>query len=161
MCFALYSAARAAQQAYRPLLDDLGLTYPQYLVLLVLWEQDGQTVSALGDRLHLDSGTLSPLLRRLDEHGFITRERQSTDARRVAVHLPGVGVPGDQRRLVAREGRHRAAPVLLAQRRDGRVGVEPVAAQAEPGRGNVTDAHDHQPGPPTPRLSTTRDVTVP
>ncbi|REE04208.1 MarR family transcriptional regulator [Citricoccus muralis] len=91
MCFALYSAARAAQQAYRPLLDDLGLTYPQYLVLLVLWEQDGQTVSALGDRLHLDSGTLSPLLRRLDEHGFITRERQSTDARRVAVHLTAEG----------------------------------------------------------------------
>ncbi|MFC4428869.1 MarR family transcriptional regulator [Citricoccus alkalitolerans] len=91
VCFALYSAARAAQQAYRPLLDDLGLTYPQYLVLLVLWEQDGQTVSALGERLHLDSGTLSPLLRRLDENGFITRERQSTDARRVAVHLTAEG----------------------------------------------------------------------
>ncbi|WP_313818561.1 MarR family transcriptional regulator [Citricoccus sp.] len=91
VCFALYSAARAAQQAYRPLLDDLGLTYPQYLVLLVLWEQDGQTVSALGDRLHLDSGTLSPLLRRLDEHGFITRERRSTDARRVTVHLTAAG----------------------------------------------------------------------
>ncbi|WP_159554102.1 MarR family winged helix-turn-helix transcriptional regulator [Citricoccus sp. K5] len=91
VCFALYAAARAAQQAYRPLLDELGLTYPQYLVLLVLWEQDGQTVSALGDRLHLDSGTLSPLLRRLDEHGLITRERQSTDARRVAVHLTAAG----------------------------------------------------------------------
>ncbi|MFB9072229.1 MarR family winged helix-turn-helix transcriptional regulator [Citricoccus parietis] len=91
VCFALYAAARAAQQAYRPLLDDLGLTYPQYLVLLVLWEQDGQTVSALGDRLHLDSGTLSPLLRRLDEHGLISRERQSTDARRVAVHLTAAG----------------------------------------------------------------------
>ncbi|NUL45846.1 MarR family transcriptional regulator [Cellulosimicrobium funkei] len=92
VCFALYSAARAAQQAYRPLLDDLGLTYPQYLVLLVLWEQDGQSVSELGERLHLDSGTLSPLLGRLDEHGFITRERQSTDARRVAAHLTAEGL---------------------------------------------------------------------
>ncbi|NUL46479.1 MarR family transcriptional regulator [Cellulosimicrobium funkei] len=91
VCFALYSAARAAQQAYRPLLDELGLTYPQYLVLLVLWEQDGQTVSALGERLHLDSGTLSPLLRRLDEHGFIARERQATDSRRVTVRLTAAG----------------------------------------------------------------------
>ncbi|MGM7669821.1 MarR family winged helix-turn-helix transcriptional regulator [Microbacterium sp. A93] len=91
VCFALYSAARAAQQAYRPLLDELGLTYPQYLVLLVLWEQDGQSVSELGERLHLDSGTLSPLLRRLDEHGFITRERQTTDSRRVTVRLTTAG----------------------------------------------------------------------
>ncbi|MEW1981213.1 MarR family transcriptional regulator [Citricoccus sp. NPDC079358] len=91
VCFALYSAARAAQQAYRPLLDELGLTYPQYLVLLVLWERDGQTVSALGERLHLDSGTLSPLLRRLDEHGFIARERQATDSRRVTVRLTAAG----------------------------------------------------------------------
>lgn len=91
VCFALYSAARAAQQAYRPLLDELGLTYPQYLVLLVLWERDGQTVSALGGRLHLDSGTLSPLLRRLDEHGFIARERQTTDSRRVTVRLTAAG----------------------------------------------------------------------
>lgn len=91
VCFALYSAARAAQQAYRPLLDELGLTYPQYLVLLVLWERDAQTVSALGERLHLDSGTLSPLLRRLDEHGFIARERQTTDSRRVTVRLTAAG----------------------------------------------------------------------
>lgn len=91
VCFALYSAARAAQQAYRPLLDELGLTYPQYLVLLVLWERDGQTVSALGERLHLDSGTLSPLLRRLEGHELITRERRSTDSRRVSVRLTTAG----------------------------------------------------------------------
>lgn len=91
VCFALYSAARAAQQAYRPLLDELGLTYPQYLVLLVLWEQDGPSVSELGARLHLDSGTLSPLLRRLDGHGFITRRRQEADSRRVTVHLTEAG----------------------------------------------------------------------
>jgi MarR family transcriptional regulator, organic hydroperoxide resistance regulator len=91
VCFALYSAARAAQQAYRPLLEELGLTYPQYLVLLVLWEQDGLTVSELGGRLHLDSGTLSPLLRRLDGHGFITRERQAPDTRRVTVRLTDAG----------------------------------------------------------------------
>ena len=91
VCFALYSAARAAQQAYRPLLDELGLTYPQYLVLLVLWEQDGATVRALGERLHLDSGTLSPLLRRLEAHGFITRERADVDSRRVIVRLTEAG----------------------------------------------------------------------
>jgi MarR family transcriptional regulator, organic hydroperoxide resistance regulator len=91
VCFALYSAARAAQQAYRPLLEELGLTYPQYLVLLVLWEQDGLTVTDLGERLHLDSGTLSPLLRRLDEHGFVTRERQASDSRRVTVRLTPAG----------------------------------------------------------------------
>jgi MarR family transcriptional regulator, organic hydroperoxide resistance regulator len=91
VCFALYSAARAAQQAYRPLLDELGLTYPQYLVLLVLWEQDGLTVTALGERLHLDSGTLSPLLRRLEAHGFIVRERADVDSRRVIVSLTPAG----------------------------------------------------------------------
>ena len=74
VCFALYSASRAATALYRPLLDELGLTYPQYLVLLVLWERDGRTVSQLGDELRLDSGTLSPLLKRLAAAGLIVRD---------------------------------------------------------------------------------------
>ena len=78
VCFALYSASLAMTKLYKPLLDDIGLTYPQYLVMLVLWEQDGITVSELGERLYLDSGTLTPLLKRLEASGHIRRDRKST-----------------------------------------------------------------------------------
>lgn len=91
LCFALYSAARAAQAAYRPILDELDLTYPQWLVLLALWGQDGQTVTRLGERLHLDSGTLSPLLRRMEARGVVIRRREDADGRRVSVHLTDEG----------------------------------------------------------------------
>lgn len=91
LCFALYAAARAAQGAYRPLLAELDLTYPQWLVLLALWERDGQSVGALGSRLHLDSGTLSPLLRRMETRGVVTRSRAKSDARTVTVHLTPAG----------------------------------------------------------------------
>ena len=91
MCFALYSAARAAQSAYRPLLAELDLTYPQWLVLLALWEEDGLSVGTLGDRLHLDSGTLSPLLRRMEARGVLTRQRAESDARTVTIHLTPEG----------------------------------------------------------------------
>ena len=76
---------------YRPLLSPLGLTYPQYLVMLALWEDDAQTVSALGDRLALDSGTLTPLLKRLQAQGALTRERDTADERRVIVRLTDSG----------------------------------------------------------------------
>ncbi|PHV64467.1 MarR family winged helix-turn-helix transcriptional regulator, partial [Williamsia muralis] len=75
LCFALYSASRATTAAYRPILDELGLTYPQYLVLLVLWEDEPITVRRLGERLQLDSGTLSPLLKRLESAGLLVRQR--------------------------------------------------------------------------------------
>ncbi|MCU1573596.1 MAG: transcriptional regulator, MarR family [Micrococcaceae bacterium] len=91
VCFALYSASRAATAAYRPLLDSLGLTYPQYLVLLVLWERDGATVRDLGEELELDSGTLSPLLKRMEAAGLLSRQRSSTDERRVEVRLTSTG----------------------------------------------------------------------
>lgn len=87
LCFALYSASRAVTAAYRPLLDELGLTYPQYLVLLVLWEDEPCTVGHLGDRLHLDSGTLSPLLKRLESAGLVCRRRSAADERRVDITL--------------------------------------------------------------------------
>lgn len=91
LCFPLYAAARAIQQQYRPLLSALGLTYPQYLVMLVLWETDGLSVSGIGSRLHLDSGTLTPLLKRMEKAGLLTRTRSRNDERVVTIHLTEAG----------------------------------------------------------------------
>ena len=91
VCFALYSASLAMTKLYKPLLDTIGLTYPQYLVMLVLWEQDGVTVSELGERLFLDSGTLTPLLKRLEAQGHIARLRDVEDERRVRITLTSQG----------------------------------------------------------------------
>jgi DNA-binding MarR family transcriptional regulator len=90
-CFALYAASRAVIGAYRPLLDEAGITYPQYLVLLVLWQRGPQPVKALGAALQLDSGTLSPLLKRLEQAGLVRRERQPGDERSVLVTLTPAG----------------------------------------------------------------------
>lgn len=91
LCFALYSASLAMTKQYKPLLDPLGLTYPQYLVMLVLWESTPVAVNELGKRLHLDSGTLTPLLKRLEASGLIHRQRDSEDERRVLVSLTTAG----------------------------------------------------------------------
>ena len=91
VCFALYSASLAMTKLYKPLLDAIGLTYPQYLVMLVLWEQDGPTVSELGERLFLDSGTLTPLLKRLETSGLVERQRDPQDERRVRITLTSQG----------------------------------------------------------------------
>lgn len=91
LCFALYSASLAMTKLYKPLLAELGLTYPQYLVMLVLWERDGLMVSELGERLFLDSGTLTPLLKRLEAAGLIARQRALDDERRVHVTLTATG----------------------------------------------------------------------
>ena len=91
LCFALYSASRAMTAAYRPILTELNLTYPQYLVLLALWEEGRATVGRLGERLQLDSGTLSPLLKRLEANGFIRRERSRADERLVEITLTPAG----------------------------------------------------------------------
>jgi DNA-binding MarR family transcriptional regulator len=91
VCFALYAASRAVTQLYRPLLDALGLTYPQYLVLLVLWERGPVRVKELGAALDLDSGTLSPLLKRLEAAGLVTRDRRADDERSVEVRLTPAG----------------------------------------------------------------------
>lgn len=87
LCYALYAAAHRMTKSYRPLLERLGLTYPQYLVLLVLWEQDGVTVSEIGRRLRLDSGTLTPVLKRLESAGFLVRTRRQSDEREVEIAL--------------------------------------------------------------------------
>jgi DNA-binding MarR family transcriptional regulator len=91
LCFALYSASHAMTRAYQPLLAALGLTYPQYLVMLVLWEQDGLGVSQLGERLNLDSATLTPLLKRLEAAGHVQRLRDTADERRVRLQLTAQG----------------------------------------------------------------------
>ncbi|ELP71077.1 MarR family winged helix-turn-helix transcriptional regulator [Streptomyces turgidiscabies] len=107
LCFALYAAQRAMTAAYRPLLDELGLTYPQYLVLLVLWERGEVTVKELGAALCLDYGTVSPLLKRLEAAGLVRRERSALDERSVSV---GVTVRGDE----LRERAARVPGTLLA-----------------------------------------------
>ncbi|MCA1489661.1 MarR family winged helix-turn-helix transcriptional regulator [Sinorhizobium alkalisoli] len=87
LCFAVYSATHAFNRAYKPLLDRFGLTYPQYLVLLALWQQDAMTVKRIGEELGLDSGTLSPLLKRLEAAGYVRRLRDPADERQVIVGL--------------------------------------------------------------------------
>ncbi|GAB2664932.1 MarR family transcriptional regulator [Saccharopolyspora gloriosae] len=101
VCFALYSASRSFTNLYRPFLDELGLTYPQYLVMLVLWERDSLAVKDLGATLRLDSGTLSPLVKRLEAGGLVARRRSARDERSVEVGLTDEG----------RELRERAAVV--------------------------------------------------
>ena len=91
LCFALYSASLAMTRLYQPLLAELGLTYPQYLAMLVLWERDGLAVSELGERLSLDSGTLTPLLKRLETAGLVARIRAVEDERRVHITLTAAG----------------------------------------------------------------------
>ncbi|MGW0516964.1 MarR family winged helix-turn-helix transcriptional regulator [Crossiella sp. NPDC003009] len=91
LCFSLYAASRAVTARYRPMLDELGLTYPQYLVLLVLWERGPVSVKELGEQLHLDSGTLSPLLKRMESAGLLQRRRSAEDERSVLVEPTGQG----------------------------------------------------------------------
>lgn len=91
LCFALYSASLAMTKLYKPLLEPLGLTYPQYLAMLALWENDGLTVSELGERLFLDSGTVTPLLKRLESADLVLRQRDAQDERRVLVWLTDAG----------------------------------------------------------------------
>jgi len=91
VCFPLYAATNLLNRLYGPVLRKLRLTYPQYLVMLVLWEQEPQTVGSLGTRLYLDSGTLTPLLKRMEAVGFVTRERDPGDERRVIIALTETG----------------------------------------------------------------------
>ena len=91
ICFSLYSASHAFTRIYKPLLERLGLTYPQYLVMVVLWEQDGQTVGGIGEKLFLESSTLTPLLKRLETAGLVKRERNPADERQVLIRLTPEG----------------------------------------------------------------------
>lgn len=91
LCFAIYSTGHAFTRVYKPMLDELGLTYPQYLVMVALWESDGQTVGQIGDRLLLESSTLTPLLKRLETAALVRRERDREDERQVRVYLTEAG----------------------------------------------------------------------
>ncbi|WP_062223367.1 MarR family winged helix-turn-helix transcriptional regulator [Aureimonas sp. D3] len=91
LCFAVYSTAHAFNRLYKPRLDALGITYPQYLVMMVLWQDEPQTVGSLGERLLLDSSTLTPLLKRLEASGFVTRTRSTRDERVVDIALTSRG----------------------------------------------------------------------
>ena len=103
LCFAVYSASHALSRRYKPLLRSLRLTYPQYLCMLVLWEQDQRTVGAIGAELHLDSGTLTPLLKRLETAGLVRRIRDARDERQVRIVLTerGRSMAGDASTIVA------------------------------------------------------------
>ncbi len=87
LCFALYGASMAVSRTYKPLLDELGITYPQYLVLVALWSEDGQTVGSLAERLALESSTITPLIKRLETSGLVKRVRHHDDERRVSAFL--------------------------------------------------------------------------
>jgi DNA-binding MarR family transcriptional regulator len=91
LCFVVYSTAHAFNRAYRPILDALDLTYPQYLVMLTLWEKDGVSVKEIGSKLHLDSGTLTPLLKRLEAAGLVQRARDTADERQMCISLTPEG----------------------------------------------------------------------
>ena len=110
LCFALYSTSLAMTKLYKPLLEEMGLTYPQYLVMLVLWEQDDVAVSELGSRLYLDSGTLTPLLKRMEAAGVLTRRRSTDDERRVHIVLTEAG-----RKLKSRAARIPGCVLQAAQ----------------------------------------------
>lgn len=114
VCFAIYSAAHAVNRIYKPVLDELGLTYPQYLVMVLLWEQDDRTVGALGERLRLESSTLTPLLKRLEAAGLISRRRDRADERQVRVALTAPG------RALRARAPAMAARLAQASRRDAR-----------------------------------------
>ena len=118
LCFALYSTSLAMTKLYKPLLAPLGLTYPQYLAMLVLWETDSIGVNELGERLFLDSGTLTPLLKRMQAAGWVERERDQADERRVIVTLTPAG----------RALRRKAAQVPLALAQATGCGLDEVVA---------------------------------
>lgn len=122
ICFAVYSAAHAFNKVYKPLLDRLGLTYPQYLVMLSLWERDGVPLKDIGERLFLDSGTLTPLLKRLEAAGLVKRTRSTEDERQVLIALTTQGQ--------ALKEKARSVPQSILEASDCSVG-ELVALKSE------------------------------
>ena len=133
LCFALYSASLAMTKFYKPLLDPLGLTYPQYLVMLVLWEADGITVSQLGERVALDSGTLTPLLKRLEASDLVRRLRDTADERRVLLQLTPVGRALKSRAMAVPESMACASGCALDE-------LAALTARLKALRGQITDS---------------------
>jgi DNA-binding MarR family transcriptional regulator len=115
LCFSLYSTSLAMTKNYRKLLRELGLTYPQYLVMLVLWERDGVSVSEIGERLYLNSATLTPLLKRIEALGLISRRRAHEDERQVIVNLSGAGRELRQKTGEVQDGVFHASGCTVAE----------------------------------------------
>ncbi|WP_408992713.1 MarR family winged helix-turn-helix transcriptional regulator [Streptomyces sp. 1268] len=138
VCFSLHAASRAFGGYYRRALKDLGLTYSQYLVMLVLWEQGPQPVKAIGERLHLDSGTLSPLLKRLESAGLVRRERSREDERSVVIELTGEGAGLRERALSVPRGVLAATGLSLEEV----LGLQEVLGRLTGALGEAVDA-DH------------------
>jgi DNA-binding MarR family transcriptional regulator len=144
LCFALYATAHAFNRAYKPLLDALGLTYPQYLAMLVLWRRDGLTVKAIGERLRLDSGTLTPLLKRLEAMGLVSRARDAADERQLRVALTAKGRALHARAAAVPEAMRRALGCSAAELRGLeeqlhrlRARLDAAAPYSAPGRRRV------------------------
>ncbi len=133
LCFAIYSANLAMNRLNKPVLDELGLTYPQYIVLVALYEQDDQTVSGLGDKLFLDSSTLTPLLKRMEVMGHLTRQRDPEDERQVRVRLTPQGRSVRERALAFRSELVKAIGLDAAEFRRLREDIVKL-------RANVSDA---------------------
>ena len=133
LCFAIYSANLAMHRLNKPVLDELGLTYPQYIVLVALQEQDDQTVSALGDKLFLNSSTLTPLLKRMEAMGHLTRQRDPEDERQVRVRLTPQGRSVRERALPFRSGLVKAIGLSPAE-------FQRLRAELVKLRGNLSDA---------------------
>ncbi|WP_102958229.1 MarR family winged helix-turn-helix transcriptional regulator [Mangrovicella endophytica] len=135
LCYGIYSLSLAINRAYKPLLDRLGITYPQYLVLMALWETDSQTVGAIGERLMLESSTLTPLLKRLEAAGLVERRRNPADERQVIVALTSSGRALEAeadclpKALLAASGK--AIPTLMDLNREVRLLRDAIVA-AEP-----------------------------
>jgi DNA-binding MarR family transcriptional regulator len=137
LCFAVYSANLAFNRVYKPLLDELGLTYPQYLVLVALYEEDGQTVGGLGEKLFLDSSTLTPLLKRMEGVGYLTRQRDPQDERQVRLRLTPRGRGVREKGIGFRGGMLKAtglSPAGLRQLREQMVALRENLAKATPAK---------------------------
>lgn len=143
LCFALYAAAHAMNRAYRLSLGPLGLTYPQYLTLLALWETDRQSVSELGSRLRLDSGTLTPVLKRLEAAGLVRRARNRPDEREVEISLTEAGLTmrddalNVQKDIVCRIGMPETELTRLRTDLENLLGCLEGPGFREDGRGNL------------------------
>ncbi|MFI5918174.1 MarR family winged helix-turn-helix transcriptional regulator [Streptomyces anulatus] len=137
VCFSLHAASRAFGGFYRQALKDLGLTYSQYLVMLVLWERGPQPVKAIGERLHLDSGTLSPLLKRLETAGLVRRERSREDERSVVIDLTDEGARLRDRALSV----PRAVLAATGLSLDEVLGLQEVLGRLTTALGEAADAY--------------------
>lgn len=129
LCFSLYSTGLAMDKVYRKVLRPLKLTYPQYLVMLILWERDGMTVTALGERLFLDSATLTPLLKRLDSSGLVSRKRAAEDERQVVISLTARGRALKEKARDVQQAIFQAAQCSMEELRDIKKQLEALRAK--------------------------------